>query len=180
MSFGYTFLNQTDHIMTSSNVTMLNWKTFRNIWWHLDLVTFHDKTCHLSWYIITYHDNMQRSCGDIITTHQFWKPYTSNDSLCRNLASCGQISCAYLQYLLRYELTSSLNFCHRRTESDAYEPIMQVSQVGSINALFKGIQCWLYDWDYLHSSKKRNSPPVKMCFKIVRGINDGPFFRTDF
>ncbi len=63
----------------SSNVTMLNWKTFHDIWWNVFqfnmvtfhdiwwylvtlhdiwwyLVTFQDKTCRLSWYIMTFHD----------------------------------------------------------------------------------------------------------------------------
>ncbi len=88
-----TSLNQIDHIMTyhdmSSNVTMLNWKTFHDIiierhfmafddifqfnmvtfhdiWSYL--VTFHAKTCCLSWYIMTCHD--KSSWNDSITLIQ--------------------------------------------------------------------------------------------------------------
>ncbi len=83
----YTSLNQNDHIMIchdmSSNVTMLNWKTFHDIWWHQVYVikchykpgTRHWSRRHLifrdiSWNLMTF--GLKIICHDISWHVMIW------------------------------------------------------------------------------------------------------------
>ncbi len=90
-----TSLNQIDHIMTfhdmSSNVTMLNWKTFHDIWWHLDgstpsdiwwqMGTFGD----ISWHFMTFGLEIKlfiMICHDMSWYDPLWFREVVSNGLC--------------------------------------------------------------------------------------------------
>ena len=78
----------------------------------------------------------------------------------------------YLLQFSRYEFNSNLNFCPRRTDrqtqSDAYEPTVQVAQVGSIRCHLREImQIRLFPWDDILLSNWYKDSIQHSFFKVT-------------